>query len=281
MGTYYFIVSHKSTREIVEKEDFEKIDEYIKNPKEFRPPVAPLFGKPVIPEKYIEFAKQKDGAFQIASRAVELGKENVLRHIQDKIDFSYSPDGNAYNLFDLATEEGQFHLIDVLYDISYNHGYRDIAKDQLSYSMRRLLGYCELSEEKVIEHLPVYIKKDVNLSDVFYYSKYWEKPKVYDWLIGYCSEKYIGWSFNDIQKARESGKLTKEKERSLVNQICQAVEDIYTVDSYCAHELVLSDYSKGDYIFGWNCNKCNIKGDKNTKRWFCIICSNDLCKKCY
>lgn len=81
MGVYYYISSHENTKSMVLNEDFDAIDKYIVSP-------IPVVG-PFDEEPYVDMGKQLvqpgyefvDGAYQIASRAVELGKESVLKHI--------------------------------------------------------------------------------------------------------------------------------------------------------------------------------------------------------
>ena len=247
MGVFYYISSHENTKSIVQNENFEAIDKYVQSPETFvgpldEPPYCDM-GKQTVTEGY----EWVDGAYQIASRAVQLGKENVLRHIQDKIFFDCIRDGNTYDLFVLATEEHQFHLINVLWEIACENGHAPIAKTQLAYAARRLMGYSELNEQDVIKQLPLYIKDGVDLSDLYHYSKYWEKPMVQKWLEDNCG-----------------------KERLVFN------------DDECNHKLELSNFSKGGYQFGgWCCNLCSDTFEKETQRWFCKLCNNDVCCECY
>jgi len=100
MPTYYYIASSKKTTEMVKKEDFDAIDKYIQSPEPVNGPYDYLPSHAAMGTTQVMTGYEWiEGAFQIASRAVQLGKVNVLTHIKDKIFFDCIRDGNSYNLF--------------------------------------------------------------------------------------------------------------------------------------------------------------------------------------
>lgn len=247
MGCYYYLYSSKKTKTMVRDEDFDAIDKYIQSPEEVNGPFDDAPYADLETQKVNDEYKWIDGAYQIASRAVQLGKENVIKHIADKIFFDCIRDGNTYNLFVLATEKQQFHLIDLLWEIACEYGHCPIAKEQLSYATVRLLGYCDLQETDVIKYLPLYIKNGINLLDLYSCSISWQKPIVQKWLEDNCGTDRINQKFLE-----------------------------------CTHTLELSNFDKGHYQYGnWTCNMCDNSFQKGTERWFCKFCNNDVCCDCY
>jgi len=247
MGTYYYLASNEKTKEMVENEDLDAIDEYIQSPEPVQGPydIYPTHAAMGV-QQVMDGYEWIEGAFQIASRAVQLGKVNVLNHIKDKIFFDCIRDGNSYNLFVLATEKHQFDLINLLWDIAVENGQGPVAKEQLGYAMRRLLGYSELEEEDVIKYLPLYIKDGVDLTDIYGYTNSWKKPIVRSWLENNCKKEQLSYNYK----------------------------------YECKHKLVLSDYryrSDGN----WLCNICMDQFPSGTERWFCKPCNTDVCITCY
>ena len=49
------------------------------------------------------------------------------------------------------------------------------------------------------------------------------------------------------------------------------------------HEMVLSDYEEEPYDFGYFCNCCGDKAQRNglKQRWFCLECQDDYCLHCF
>lgn len=267
MGVYYYLVSHSNTKKLVEEEDFDQIDKYVVSPTPFEGPVDHHFdvlrglisgadqqggeqgAEQGAEQDAVQDNKWVEGAFQIASRAVKMGKENVLRHVADKICFDYRRDGNSYDLFVLATEKHQFAMIDVLWEIAVENCYASEAEDQLQYAARRLLGYSDLDEQQVIQQLPLYAEKVSSLEDVYHYSKFWKKPAVQKWLEDNYPSKLL---------------------ENVVN------------DKVCSHSMQLSKFEGGPYRWGdWGCDVCSASFPKGTERWLCKLCCRDICVDCH
>ena len=141
MPTAYYIFSPEVTRKLVLEEDFQGIDKYIKNPElsfeestDLPSFLDTFYNKPETPEHSTILA-----AYQIGIRAVELDKQRVLEHLGNRLYFGYTPDGNSYEFFQLATETKKFHLIEVLWNIALKKGHQEAAKRAMGFASRILL----------------------------------------------------------------------------------------------------------------------------------------------
>lgn len=190
MPTYYYEDSNFATKHLVRNKDYENINKYILNPKEF-------YG--LYDGDWDGHGDERDGdwdderdykgedidpVYQIATSAVSQNNIDVLNHIKNKINFDHLRDDNTYDLFVMATEYQYFHLIDILWNIALENGQGDIARDQLCYAARRLMAYTEpeLKEEDVLKYLPLYHKEGVKFDDVYHYSIFWKMSLIRKWL---------------------------------------------------------------------------------------------------
>lgn len=254
MPLSFYIVSHPSTKVIVENEDFVAIDKFIENPTPFRGPMDDWCFKGFICELNPGY-EWIDSVYQIASRAVELDKPNVIRHVADRIRFDYTRDGNSYTLFLLAVEKGHFHLISLLWDIAIENRMYPKAVEQLEYAVERVFYGDAVygdDEDTVLAGLQYFCDKDISLYAFYQRCVGLQKNKIVAYLEENCSDKILGQS------------------------VPEPTND--TTEVSCKHGLKVSDYAGNDYVGGYICDQCDAR--EQGSRWHCAMCGLDVCPNC-
>jgi len=289
MPTYFYICASPEAKAAVKSENLRAIDNFIRNPTKFKGPldnISPLPKNEVTTDNV-----WINGAYQIASMAVAYEKPDILKHIGEKICFSYRWDGNSYDLFVLSMEENHVNMIDVLWKIACDNGWYKNAKESLELASRRLIGnYSKLTkDEEIIKILPIFCNKPISLEELYCCSIRWNHPKITEWLLQRHFDRIDPkWTRLAIEFINDKGIMT----------IIQALKNSELVKSHlykpntnfvnpnsletCIHGLILSDFQKGPYQWtGWNCDICSKSFSKGTKRWNCKLCQKDECIDCH
>lgn len=170
MPTSYWVGTTGKATKLVDDKDFTGIDQYF------------------ISGQSHKTLKLEEKVFHIASRAVDTENVEVINYIAKKIKFHYVDDGNAFNLLHLATENMRTKtqstlLLDRLCEIAQENE-EDIT-EKLSFCSRDLLKYDPINYD-MIEY---FIKKKINLWNLFHYSLCWNLPNVTQYLLDFHSEK--------------------------------------------------------------------------------------------
>jgi len=303
MPTSYHVFSPVETKEMVKNEDFDSIDEYIKNPKTdfvectgLPSYLGTFFNQPVVDDL---IHLRVIAHHQIAIRAVQLNKPNVLHHIKDGIDFIYVPTGNSYELFHLATELGHYDLIKVLYEIAVDTTYGDKILPKIEFALRIALQMIKDDHELFRILREYYLGDDVyrlDLWNIYHYSIAWDRPGVTKWLLDHYSTNIdLSWTPGaidiakrfDSQKSLEFVKENEDIQRFLkdgensnyVSNVLPPKTNLEVADD-CTHQRVISDFSIGGYQWGWDCDLCSVSYPIGSDRWFCKTCHSDICLEC-
>ena len=189
MPTCYFIVTTETAKKLVDETNLNKLNNYLNNGTN---------------EELIDVGKHltapwvnndntyEERLYHILSYATDKSNLTVLNHFRDKIDTNYVPDGNAYNLIDLAIEN---YADDYNVNIPENNENKYdtiifLIKSQLKnydvvdadYPSRRLVSFLDRYDN--YDLLTALVREyDVSLWDVYHYSIAWGYPKVFDKLL--------------------------------------------------------------------------------------------------
>ncbi len=162
MPTSYFIITNDYVKNLINRNDLQKLDFYLDESNE----------------------SNQLKLYHILSYAIDIGNINVLDHFKDKINLNYSPDGNAYNLLHLAienyvkTSDAKFYDITILLVRSHKSNHSDEIN---SYGLRDLIPF--MSKHNNYKLITELVRDyNISLTDVYYYSIAWGYTNVFDYI---------------------------------------------------------------------------------------------------
>ena len=187
MPTCYFIITNKIVKKLVNAYNLDGLDDYLINT---------IMLKDVC-KSYELFEMDEterscpisynEKLYHILSYATYTINLVVLEHFSDKINVGFSPDGNAYNLIDLAVENYVEKYTDTnLHTNTYKVLILIIESElknhktvNLDFATRRLVTFC--NEYNNYKLLAILVRKyNASMSDVYHYSIVWGYQKVFD-----------------------------------------------------------------------------------------------------
>ena len=201
MPTSYYIVTTDIVKKLIQDNDILGLEQYLQN-------------------------LEKDRVYHVLSHAVDVANTKVLNHFANLITTQYIPNGNAYNLLHLATENyvsdhKNLDKLETIKIILENGKNNDGNNFNSGIAMRCLIPFLNDNITDLVV-LDLFVSYDISIWDLYHYSIAWNYPKVFDMIL----EKYSGkidfnWlshacniatSFNHMEMAEYATIRTKAKQ---------------------------------------------------------------------
>ena len=188
MPTSYYIITNEYIEDLVNNNDLANLENYL-NSTQSLPIHSEGTGHMCVAPWVDDIDDSYDlRLYHILSYATDVGNINVLEHFKNQINLNYRPDGNSYNLLDLAienyvdkylTSDTEFYPIAILLVKSHISNHNLVPN---GYQLRYLIDFgSSHSDYKLLTQLVR--EYGLYINEVYHYSIAWGYQDVFDYLV--------------------------------------------------------------------------------------------------